>query len=342
MNRVFHMLEPQVWQKACQTGFYQAESLPIEGFIHFSHLAQVERVANMFYRQIDELLLLEVDPELCSAQWKHEDSEGTGELFPHLYGPLNLPAIKRVHRLLKSDSWYLPKVLADNTAYTKMILFDIDSTLMIGSQTHKEAFQLSMKDHFNIEGSMQGIPVHGCTDPNIARQFLSVHGVDEARVDSGLKHFLNGIIKHFLRLGPDPKSRLLKNSEACLNFLKEQGILLGLVTGNLELIGWQKLMNHQIDAYFTFGIFSSDHPERSQMVSMALEKAAQKYKIKSNNVLLVGDSIYDVRAALDNNIEVLAVTTGKHTTEELAAEGAVNIQAELNLKIFEQLLAKIG
>lgn len=342
MNRVFHMLEPQVWHKACQTGFYQAESLPIEGFIHFSHLAQVERVANMFYRQIDELLLLEVDPELCSAQWKHEDSEGTGELFPHLYGPLNLAAVKRVHRLLKSDLWHLPTVLSDDTAYSKMILFDIDSTLLIGSQTHKEAFQLSMKDHFNIEGSMQGIPVHGCTDPNIARQFLSVHGVDETLVNSGLLDFLDGIIEHFLKLGPDPKSRLLNNSEDCLKFLKRQGVLLALVTGNLELIGWQKLINHQIDTYFTFGVFSSDHPERSIMVQKALEKATQNYKISPNNVLLVGDSIYDVRAALDNNIEVLAVTTGKHTAHELASEGAHNIQSQLNLQTFEQFLAKIG
>lgn len=343
MSRVYHMLLSQDWHSACQSGQYEADSLKAEGFIHFSHLEQIERVANLFYSHIADLLLLEVDPELCSAQWKHEDSEGSGELFPHLYGPLQLAAVKRVHQLRKIDSkWKLPQVLDDHSNYSKMILFDIDSTLLIGSQTHKEAFQLSMKKHFDIEGSMQGIPVHGCTDPSIARQFLSVHGVESAQIEAGIKAFLDGIIQNFLKLGPDPRSRLLKNSRECVEALQKQGVLLGLVTGNLEIIGWQKLKHHQIDTYFAFGVFSSDHPERSQMVRMALQRAADLYKISPNNVLLVGDSIYDVQAALDNQIEVLAVTTGKHSVAELKKQGALNIEAELSLQTFDRLLTKIG
>ncbi len=343
MRRVYHMLKPDEWRKACEQGLYKAGSLESEKFIHFSQLNQIERVANLFYQDFQELLLLEVDPELCSAKWRNEDSEGTGELFPHLYGPLEVSAVKRIHNLVKyNEKWKLPEVLSANKAnYTQLILFDIDSTLLIGSQTHKEAFQLSMQEHFRIQGSMRGIPVHGRTDPNIAREFLKVHGVEHSRVEAGLPSFLDGIVRHFLKIGPDLTSRLLAKSEECVKYLHEKGVLLGLVTGNLEPIGWQKLMRHKLDTYFTFGAFASDHSERPRMVKIALDYAHEKYNIAPNNVLLVGDSIYDVEAALKNNIEVLAVCTGNHSPEELQTQGAQYIESNLSIEIFDSLLAKI-
>ena len=344
MQRVYHILEPKDWDAACSKGLYEAASLQSEKFIHFSHLNQVEKVANLFYQNLEQIILLEVDPSLCSAKWLEEDSEGTGELFPHLYGALEVSAVKRVHQLIKkTQQWSLPEVLKPKTVqYKQLVLFDIDSTILIGSQTHKEAFQLSMKEHFNIEGSMCGIPVHGCTDPNIAREFLKVHGAEDAKVEAGLARFLNGIISHFLKLGPDPDSQLMPESQKCIEYLHQKGILLGLVTGNLEAIGWQKLMQHKLDTYFTFGVFSSDHSERPHMVKLALGHAQKKYKISPNNVLLVGDSIYDVEAALLNGIEVLAVCTGKHTAAELKTQGAVNIEQNLSTEIFDALLTKIG
>ena len=342
--RYYHMLEPKDWDAACSEGFYEAASLQSEKFIHFSHLNQVERVANLFYQHLEQMLLLEVDPSLCKAEWLEEDSEGTGELFPHLYGALEVSAVKRVHQLVKENhEWALPKVLKPNNVhYRQLILFDIDSTILVGSQTHKEAFQLSMQEHFEIEGSMRGIPVHGRTDPNIAREFLKVHGAQQTEIEAGLPEFLDGIVRHFLKLGPDPKSRLMPESRKCIEYLHQKGILLGLVTGNLELIGWQKLMQHQLDTYFTFGAFASDHSERPQMVKIALNHAQQQYKISPNNVLLVGDSIYDVEAALLNQIEVLAVCTGKHTSAELKSQGATNVEQNLSTEIFDALLTKIG
>ena len=344
MQRVYHMLEPQDWHAACSKGYYEAASLKSEKFIHFSHLNQVERVANLFYQNLEQMLLLEVDPTLCSAKWIEEDSEGTGELFPHLYGVLEVSAVKRIHQLIKkTKEWSLPEVLTPKTVqYKQLVLFDIDSTILIGSQTHKEAFQLSMKEYFDMEGSMRGIPVHGCTDPNIAREFLKVHGAKHSEVEAGLPEFLNGIVRHFLKLGPDPDSQLMPESRKCIEYLYDMGILLGLVTGNLETIGWQKLMQHKLDTYFTFGAFASDHSERPHMVKLALNHAQEKYKISPNNVLLVGDSIYDVEAALLNKIEVLAVCTGKHTATELKTQGATNIEQNLSTEIFDALLTKIG
>ena len=344
MQRFYHVLEPKEWRQACQQGLYKPVSLENEKFIHFSHLNQVERVANLFYQNLEQMLLLEVDPQLSSAQWLEEDSEGTGELFPHLYGPLEVSAVKRVHTLLKNKGeWRLPEVLCKRKIdYSQMILFDIDSTLLIGSQTHKEAFQLSMQEHFQVEGDMRGIPVHGRTDPNIAREFLKVHGVEQSLVEAGLPDFLDGIVRHFLRIGPDPKSRLMPESQQCVQYLHQKGVLLGLVTGNLEPIGWQKLMKHKLDTYFTFGVFSSDDSERPRMVKLALERAHQQYKISPSNVLLVGDSIYDVEAALANKIKVLAVCTGKNTAAELKTQGALNVEPNLSTEIFDSLLEKIG
>ena len=56
MQRFYHMLEPKEWEQACQQGLHKAVSLENENFIHFSHLNQVERVANLFYQNIEQML----------------------------------------------------------------------------------------------------------------------------------------------------------------------------------------------------------------------------------------------------------------------------------------------
>ena len=98
MSIIVHIAEQATWQSALDAGIYSAPSLQTEGFIHFSTPAQVIRVANALYTGRPDLLLLVVDPADLAADLRyeapvHEDSE---ELFPHLYGPLNLDAVTDV------------------------------------------------------------------------------------------------------------------------------------------------------------------------------------------------------------------------------------------------------
>jgi uncharacterized protein (DUF952 family) len=94
---ITHIVEKSVWEEAQQAGEYRAASLAAEGFIHSSRPEQVLRVANRFYRDVADLLLLWIDPQRLLAPLRYEASDG--EIFPHIYGALNLDSVVRVCEL---------------------------------------------------------------------------------------------------------------------------------------------------------------------------------------------------------------------------------------------------
>ena len=104
---IYHITSRTAWLKARERGDYRAESLETEGFIHCSTDEQVVPVAEKFYGGQSDLLLLVIEPELLSSDLKWEPPSGgappagvpEGDLFPHIYGPINLDAIVQVFDL---------------------------------------------------------------------------------------------------------------------------------------------------------------------------------------------------------------------------------------------------
>ena len=90
---IYHILPKADWQAAVENGVYRAASLGSQGFIHFSRAEQVLQVAANFYRGQKDLLLLTVAVERLKGEVRYEDLLGEGQLFPHLFGPLNLDAV---------------------------------------------------------------------------------------------------------------------------------------------------------------------------------------------------------------------------------------------------------
>ena len=100
---ILHLASNNAWLAAVKDGIYHADSLSTEGFIHCSKASQIVGVANTFYHGQQGLVLLVIDPSKLEAELKWEPPavpEPThareGELFPHLYGPLNLDAVVNV------------------------------------------------------------------------------------------------------------------------------------------------------------------------------------------------------------------------------------------------------
>ena len=94
---IVHIVERRVWEQARLAGEYRVASLETEGFIHTSRPEQVLPVANRFYRGTPDLLLLWIDPQRLLAPLCYEASDG--EVYPHIYGPLNLESVLRVSAL---------------------------------------------------------------------------------------------------------------------------------------------------------------------------------------------------------------------------------------------------
>jgi len=110
-NHILHLASNDAWLAAVgpaglwrgKTGVYHADSLSTQGFIHCSKPSQIVDVANTFYRGQSGLVLLVIDPARLEVECKWEppaEPEPTharvGDLFPHIYGPLNLDAVMEV------------------------------------------------------------------------------------------------------------------------------------------------------------------------------------------------------------------------------------------------------
>lgn len=104
---IFHITSRSDWREALQRGDYRAESLETEGFIHCSTDVQVLPVAEKYYPGQRNLLVLQIDPARLSPELKWEPPSGgappagvaEGELFPHVYGPIDLDAIVKIFDL---------------------------------------------------------------------------------------------------------------------------------------------------------------------------------------------------------------------------------------------------
>jgi len=100
MAIIFHITHAVDWENARQQGQYASDTLASQGFIHCSKPGQIIAVANRFYAGQKDLLLLAIAPARVEAEIRFENLEGGDELFPHIYGPLNLEAVTAVLPLL--------------------------------------------------------------------------------------------------------------------------------------------------------------------------------------------------------------------------------------------------
>jgi uncharacterized protein (DUF952 family) len=104
VTELFHVALAEDWAAAGATGEYttstRGRSLAEEGFIHCSFAEQVDATAARFYADVDDAVVLRIDPGRLSSRVIVEDLDGTGEPFPHVYGPIPVSAVIEV-RLLR-------------------------------------------------------------------------------------------------------------------------------------------------------------------------------------------------------------------------------------------------
>jgi uncharacterized protein (DUF952 family) len=94
---ILHITSRSSWEQARRAGSYAAGTLAGEGFIHCSTAGQVLRVANNYYPGQHGLVLLVIDPARLKAQVRWEPgTDKPDELFPHVYGPIELEAVVEV------------------------------------------------------------------------------------------------------------------------------------------------------------------------------------------------------------------------------------------------------
>lgn len=207
----------------------------------------------------------------------------------------------------------------------KLVLFDIDGTLLLGQGAGARAMERAGRGLHGESFSLSGIDFGGALDPWIYAQAVAAAAVAAAEHAHDLFHeaYLIELARELAR--PEGKPALLPGVTQALERLgAHTAVTLGLVTGNYTRAAAMKLRAVGIDPeQFHVGAFGDDAPTRPELVRLALERwAARGAKASGDAVVVIGDTPRDVDCAQRNGCRCVAVATGRHSAEALAAAGA--------------------
>ena len=99
---IYHIVLPETWEAVKHNTSYAAASLETEGFIHCSYDHQLDGVIGRYYSDAPELVVLKLDINKLTSKLVSEPSTG-GEVYPHIYGPINLDAVAETEVRAGSD-----------------------------------------------------------------------------------------------------------------------------------------------------------------------------------------------------------------------------------------------
>ncbi len=208
------------------------------------------------------------------------------------------------------------------------MLFDIDGTLVDTGGAGREALDAAFEDSWDLGDATRGVVLAGGTDPEIVREVLNARlGLTADQVSAGQ---IKGVLAHYLAHLPRcmaraQRYRVLPGVEELLSTLAARPeVMLGLCTGNITAGARLKLAKAQLNKFFRTGGFGAEARTRAGIVAVALDRLARiaGERMARQRVLLVGDTVRDIRAGLAAGVVPVGVCTGPDSAEALRAEGA--------------------
>jgi phosphoglycolate phosphatase-like HAD superfamily hydrolase len=198
-------------------------------------------------------------------------------------------------------------------------LFDIDGTLLRSrDRIHVNSFAHSVQRITGFEVTLEGIALQGNTDTGILREACVKAGIPPEILESQSAAILEAMCDTVTAQRHAMELIRMPGVEEALRHLAARGKLLGVATGNLEVIGWLKIEHAGLREWFRFGGFSDNFPVRPELIAHAAEKARELAGPHAR-VCVVGDTPRDIEAAHANSLAVIAVATGRSSFEELLA-----------------------
>lgn len=213
----------------------------------------------------------------------------------------------------------------------KLILFDVDMTLISSAGAGARALDAAMGELYGIEAAFRGVEFAGRTDRLITEEGLRRGGVEPTPgAVSGMR---SAYLRHLARELASVRctAAVLPGVPDLLESLDDRGAAIGLLTGNWKEGAFLKLAACGLDGRFMFGGFADDGRERAELVPNAVEGARllTGKTFAPSDTWVVGDTPYDVSCGRFWGFETLAVATGPYDEEELAASGASGVVPDL-------------
>lgn len=202
----------------------------------------------------------------------------------------------------------------------KIPLFDLDGTLFkSGNEVKRESYAYAYKKVFGVDAKNTDINPEGMVDSQMILEVLKLHGISEKEIKSKIKLVIKTLADYFKENKSRANLQVLPGVRELLVELTKEQIPMGILTGNVEQLGWTRLEMVGIKQYFTFGAFGDQTYERVELVEIA-RKNAEKVLGKSfetSDFVIVGDTPKDIKCARDAGIKVIIVATGFFTYEQL-------------------------
>jgi phosphoglycolate phosphatase len=206
----------------------------------------------------------------------------------------------------------------------RLVLFDIDGTLLSCGRVAREACADAVSEALGRTVDLEDYSMSGKTDPQILRELMERAGASAEEVARLMPAARDAYVRNLHdRLRPEhvvPKPGV----QALVSALAERAdVVLGLLTGNLESCARLKIDPLGLNPRFPFGAYGSDHADRYCLVPIALQRAREHTGIAfvGPQTVVIGDTIHDVLCGRALAVRAVAVATGHQSRQRLAESG---------------------
>ncbi len=206
----------------------------------------------------------------------------------------------------------------------KLVLFDIDGTLLWTDGAGRRAMEGALTECFGVPGDST-YRYDGKTDRQIAREQMRAAGFDDATIDLRMTDLLHAYAVRLQQsLERDSSAaRLCGGVHPLLDALDaHDGAELGLLTGNIELGARHKLRAVGLEfTRFRVNAFGSDHEERPQLPAVAQRRArdVMGLDLTGHGLVIIGDTPADIHCGRSLGVRAIGVATGRYSVDDLAA-----------------------
>lgn len=205
----------------------------------------------------------------------------------------------------------------------KLVLFDIDGTLITDGGAARHSYGLALRETYGFDGDLTRYDFSGRTDPQITSMVLGDAGFTGEQIAARTPQLWETYLRELAVNATPERVRTLPGILELLDRLAAvEHVTLGLLTGNIERGARLKLSPAGLNRYFPFGAFGSDSAHREELPPIAVERASSidGHRFSGREVIIIGDSVYDVRCGVPHDATTIAIASGKTPAERLRAE----------------------
>ena len=204
----------------------------------------------------------------------------------------------------------------------KVIFWDIDGTLIDAAGAGVQAWLEGMRACFDLEGNIEGIRWAGRTDPYIGRLFFDKFGLEMN--EENYSKFIDSYAAHLPGELERRSGRVLVGIPELLTYVRDQSphTAQALLTGNVAIGAQYKLSYFGLWDFFPFGSFADGVFDRNELSPIALNLAREHLnpELEGEDLIIIGDTPYDVQCGKVIGATTVAVATGHFSTDDLAGE----------------------